>query len=281
MRPLLTLLFALAATAARAQSSYPPPDPSAEQAYIAARERADAELKAISNDQAKTAADDRLLGKLQPLLQATIGPIPMPKGFDREVMTVPDTLCCGVGLQMLDGQMFFSATGPGQVLVTTEGIFRHWLAAHAPGKGAKEALQSGGLVATAIAANWTIGLFGALPIATPPGASLAVADLAYGNQGFAYGPPPQIVVSVFKGGRVYIAFVDRKAMDPPIEICGALFAGYEAKAKAKPEDIKESNRLQEEGQAAFEKCWTERATNHAFPAVTKEAQTLADSLAGG
>ena len=250
----------LGASAASAQT--PAPDPASSQAYLAARQGAVAELEAMVPGPAKNTADGQLLGNLQPILQEAIGPIPMPAGFDREMMMVPGTLCCGVGLSMLDGFMFFSPSGPGQILVTTEVLFRRWLQIHARNESAEHALASGNVLSEAIASDWRVTTFApVLPIAKPPGASLAVAALALGNQGVVLGPPQQIVVSIIKGGRVYIAFVDRRASDPPIALCGALYE-------------------KERSQPAFDRCWTEHSGGkNAFPALTREAQAVADKLA--
>jgi hypothetical protein len=291
MRSILACLALLVASASNAQA----PGPSLSNAYIAARERADVELAKLGNDLEKKASAERpLLRKLDPLLRAAIGPIPVPKGFNTEPMTIPHTLCCEMGLHMADGLMFSNNPGYGMVLVTTDTIFRHWLKRPERGGPAvadvEQALQNADVLAAAIGDNWGIRPFAALPIAKPPGATFAFATLAFGHQGSAAGPPPQILVSVAKGGLVYISIVDRIAADPPIEACGARFADYQAKAKAvrgpdaptKPGNIEAARRLDEEGQAVFEKCWAERATGgHAFPAATKEAQAFADSLAGG
>jgi hypothetical protein len=256
----VALLVLLAASAAGAQT--PAPDPAASQAYLAARQGAVAELEAMAPGRAKETADGQFLGSLQPVLQEAVGPIPMPAGFDREMMMVPGTLCCGVGLWMLDGFMFFSPSGPGQVLVTTETLFRHWLQIHARNEPTEQALVSGNVLSKAIASDWRVTTFTpVLPIAKPADANLAVAALAFGNQGVVQGPPQQIVVSVIKGGRVYVAFVDRRATDPPITMCGALYE-------------------KDRSQTAFDRCWAEHSRGeNAFPALTREAQVLADRLA--
>jgi hypothetical protein len=308
VRVLLILLLVLMASAAGAQSESPAPGPAsgpapdpaaipapdppptlaASQAYLVARQRAVARLEKMLNGPQKEASDSQLLQALQPLLQEAIGLIPMPRGFEREMMMVPATLCCGVGREMLDGLMFFSATSDGQVLVTTEALFHDWLGRHARGAAPEAALQSAELLSMAIASNWQVTPLATLPIAKPLGATLAVAVLALGSSGVAPGPPQQLAVSVIKGGRLFIAYVDRVASDLPIAICGELFEDHAARAKAAagdetpalPEKLKASIRIAEEGQAAFDKCWAGYTRNqNAFPTLTKEAQALADSLA--
>jgi hypothetical protein len=197
----------------------------------------------------------------------------IPKGFGGDIKPSPDTLCCGVGDGMLDSLIVWGQSQ--RLVVTTEGLLRYWLQTHKNWwkddpipTDPEQAFRSDAFLSLATASDWRVTPFASLPIAKPAGASIAVAVLVMENQGILLGPPRQIAVSIIKGTRVSIAVIKATATDPPITACGAIYDDYKAKSE------------EEQGQAAFDKCWAERAKGeHAFPALTKEAQTLADSLA--
>ena len=281
MRTILAFLLLMASSAAGAQS----PDRAPDQAYIAARERAIAELAKMADGQKKSEEDSRLLRGLEPLLRAAIGPFAIPKDFSGDVMPSPETLCCGLGIGMLDGLIVWGKSR--RVLVTTEGLLRSWLQAHKSwwkndpiSTDPQQAFRSDAFLSLATASNWRVTPFASLPIVKPAGATLAVAMLVMENQGFLLGPPGQIAVSVITGGKVFIAVVKATATDAPLTACGAIYDGFRTRSEAAAGA--DAARLQEQGQAAFDKCWAERAKGErAFPALTKEAQDLADRLAAG
>lgn len=276
MRTILAFLLLMASSAASAQSP--------EQAYIAARERAIAELSKLSDSQ-KEAEDSRLLRGLEPLLRQAIGPFAIPQGLGGDIKPSPDTLCCGVGDGMLDSLIVWADSQ--RLVVTTEGLLQYWLQTHKNWwkddpipTDPEQAFRSDAFLSLATASDWRVTPFAPLAIAKPAGANLAVAMLVMENQGILLGPPRQIAVSVIKGGKVFIAVVKATAADPPISACGAIYDDYRTKAEAAGGAV--TLQLQEQAQASFDKCWAERAKgDHAFPALTKEAQDLADRLAAG
>jgi hypothetical protein len=280
VRTILAVLLFLASSAAGAQSR----DLAPEQAYIAARERVIAELSKMS-DSKKEEEDSRLLRGLEPLLRQAIGPFAIPKGFGGDIKPSPDTLCCGAGDGMLDSLIVWGQSQ--RLVVTTEGLLRYWLQTHKDWwkddpipTDPEQAFRSDAFLSLATASDWRVTPLAALAIVKPAGASVAIAVLVMENQGNLLGPPREIAVSVIKGGKVSIAVVKATATDAPIAIRGAIYDDYKIKAEAAGGTV--TLQLQEQAQAAFDKCWAERAKgDHAFPALTKEAQDLADRLAAG
>ena len=303
MRTILFVLLLFAAPLARAQSP--------EQAYIAGRVQigADLEEKAKSADAfdktkpgggAWFVEYDQAKSNLEAKLRRLMGAVPAPKGFSGAGTFSPDSLCCGVGVGMLDGILF--SNGNGSVLVTTESLLRLWLEEHQSwwkddplATDPKTAFQSDAFYTQALSADAAVGLFAPLPIHAPAGATLAVAQLALQCNG-SCALPLHFTVAVVKGGRVFIALVDAAlpatGAAPP-GACDAVwkdfddrykaaYAAYEAaKATSKAyELLMAATRLETEGGAAVDKCRKNRTSGDAaFPGLTQQAQDLADALA--
>ncbi len=107
MRTILALLLLLASPALALSPE--------EAAYVAARDRAAAALE----QKWDSAAHDKAIGTLTPMLRRIVGP--PPKGYPGPGEMVRDSLCCGAGSDKLDAIAF------GDAAVTTEGLARHWL----------------------------------------------------------------------------------------------------------------------------------------------------------
>jgi len=312
MRMVLIVFLLIAAPRAWAQSP--------EKAYVAARVQMGAVLeeKSKSADAFDTtkpgggawyAAHDQAKSNLEAQLRRVMGPVPSPKGFSGAGTFSPDTLCCGLGVGMLDGILFQS--GSGSVLVTTESLLRLWLQEHKNwwkndplATDPKTALQSSTFYTQAISADAAVTVFARLPIRAPAGATLAVAELATQCNG-SCSLPLRIAVAVIKGGRVYVALVDAAlpattpGAAPPLSACDAVwkdfhdryktaYAAYEAaKATSRAyELLQAASRLETEGGAAVDKCRKNRAQGDgkgdaAFPGLTRQAQDLADALVAG
>ena len=68
----------------------------------------------------------------------------------------------------------------------------------------------------------------------------------------------------------------------PIAACAAVKAGFdmEAGVARAARDPDKAHRIQEEGETAFVKCWTERVKDQpSFAALVRQTQEIADALA--
>jgi hypothetical protein len=296
-----TFYSALAAVALLCAASVAWAD-SPEDAYIAARDDAIKALKEKSaanpDDKDLTAQEQKLRGDLQAQLQSLINPA-IPTGFSGPPTMSPDTLFADdEGAGALDGLNFAGKGSSGQLLVTTEGLLIRWLQAHKdvwkdqpnPPADAASAFASPDFYTQAVSADAAVSIFATVPIHQPAGASTAVALLVEESQDLATYPPDRLAVSVVKGGKVYIAIVNTKKF-PPIAACTAVWNGFKAKADAafakyRASGLKDEKSFdaktgfEKDGETAFHKCWGEHASAApAFAALTKQAQTLADTLA--
>jgi hypothetical protein len=87
-------------------------------------------------------------------------------------------------------------------------------------------------------------------------------------------------VSVIKGRKVAIAIVDTTTKLPPIAACEVSWKNVEARAHANTTSVAAAERLESQGEAAYQKCWAERASGElGFATVTQQAQALVDALA--
>ncbi|MCX7362760.1 MAG: hypothetical protein NTV97_13000 [Alphaproteobacteria bacterium] len=269
----ILLLMLLAASSAWAQS----PE---ERAYLAERDRAITALeKKYDVEEYKRVSD-----ALEARLRRIVGPVAPPRGFALPGHFSPDTLCCGVGAGKLDGIAFAASDDTqGTVIVTTESLLLHWLGEQKMPTPPESALRSGGFYTKAIVGDAAVDTFAFLPIAKPASATVAVAALALASQGGALWPPREIAVSVLKGGKAYVAFVEAKPLPEPIAACEAVLEDFQDKTKAmyaagKSDD---ASRIAAEGETAYVDCWRTHAKDDpAFPGFVRQAQALADALVG-
>lgn len=287
MRVVSILLAVLLATVAHA---VPPDD-----AYLSARDAAFAAIKKGAGE----AEQQRLRADLEAQLRRLVRPLRL-KAFSGPSAMSPDTLSSDdVGFGGLDGIRFANADQSDSVLVTTDGLLRQWLAAHKdwwkdlanPPAEPEAAFRSEAFYTQAVSADAAVSIFSALPIRKPAGATVAVAHLVQQSQDLATEPPTEIAVAVIVGGEVFIALVTAEAKPAPITACDALWQDYKTKSEALHEryrasDLKdqasfdEAVKLENAGADALHKCWAEKASAEpAFPALTRQAQTLADMLA--
>lgn len=300
MRTLVIAFLLIASPPAWAQSP--------EQAYLAARVQAAAALEekakaADAFDATKPGggtwytAHDQARSILEAQLRRALGPIPSPKGFSGAGTFSPDTLCCWPGVGLLDGILFRGATG--SVLVTTEGLLRHWLREHKDwwkddplATDPSASLLSSTFYTQAISADAAVTLFAPLPIHRPAGATLAVAALALQCNGSCT-LPLYVAVAVIKGGRVQVALVDAALPTAAPGTCDAVwkdfrdryraaYAAYEA-SKETPKAyglLQAAGSIETEGGAAVDKCRRSQPQGvAAFPGLTRQAQDLVEALA--
>ncbi len=272
------LLLLLAAPVALGQSLAQSP----EQGYIAARSAAAAKMESTKDD-AFDAAQKQAQGSLEPKLRALIGPLVPPPGFSGAGEFRPTWLCCDLGSGALDG-ISFGNGHDGNVVVSTEGLLRLWY-----GADPRAALGNDSFRYTdGLGTEAAVTPVAALPLATPAGASLAVARLATQCNGTCSLADFMTVV-VIKGGRVYLAIVKAALPAASLAACDAVwqeamtryrkaYDAYDA-AKETPrayELLMAASKLETEGGAAVQTCAKDKG---AFPEFTRQAQALANSLA--
>jgi len=240
-----------------------------EAAYIAERDRANAALDANWDQD----THDRALETLTARLRRIVGP--PPKGLEGrgEINT---TLCCGVGAYKLDGLAF------GNVVVTTEGLLRHWLAAQDPPRDLAVGLKDGTAVySSGLVGDAAVDVYATLPIARPPGAVQAVAHLALASQAGSFWPPQEVGVIVQKGERVLLTY-QKLATVPALPVCETVLAKGMADARAAWQGGRRehSSRLEAEAETAYLDCWNAHAREApAYSAILQQAQRLADAFA--
>ncbi|MFZ3335779.1 MAG: hypothetical protein WA199_07485, partial [Xanthobacteraceae bacterium] len=112
----------------------------AEDAYIASRDAAIAKIKAATDAEPKnsTSGDDNKVialdnqerASLEQLMRVIVGPVTV-KGLDGRGAINLDTLSDGdEDFGLLDGMVYGGIDAKTRVIVTTDGLFRHWLQEH-------------------------------------------------------------------------------------------------------------------------------------------------------
>jgi hypothetical protein len=197
---LAAIALLLATPVARAESP--------EEAYIAARDKAIAEMKdksaAGTNIKELDAEGERLRAALEALLRSVIAPV-APAGFPGPPEMRPNTVFPPEGDEdagLLDGFSFTAADSSGRVLVTTEGLLRRWLQGHRnwwkqghnPPTDPVAAFRSAAFYTQAVSRGAAFSIFASVPIRKPQGVDTAVALLVEESQDRATEPPDELAV---------------------------------------------------------------------------------------
>lgn len=296
MRFLTIVALALTATVVHAASP--------EESYFAARDSYLAKFKKLEEsgkvDDRATKEEESARGDLAQQLRQIIEPhgaegIAQPGRFSLETLFPSE-----IGADMLDG-LIYSFENKGELLVSTNALFTSWLKARQkswtkpekPPQTLDQALKSDFFYTLAFSPDAAVTRYAELAIAKRAKANIAVAMLDLRSQDDT-GPavPNEIIVSVVRDGKLFIASAPVKAEVVADPACEKTWRHYEAKADEAFEAYKASNqkneklfakytKLQEAGGAAFRRCFTEKVTKAPlFTALTQEAQKLADRLAG-
>jgi hypothetical protein len=264
-----------------------------EDAYFAARDPAVARVKKLDSEKMKPADFSAALNKeteaLAALLRPLIGPVDV-KGFSGQGrLNMDGEGESEAGFGPLDGLTFTPANPKDQLVVTTEPIFRRWLADHkelwADGEpkappNAAALLASEDFYTHAFETDAAFVLYGALPVATPKG--LAVAMLAAQTQDEYPSSPNEIVAAVIANGRVLMANTPTRAKFAPAAACSkARNAAQDKIAAADPPTGAMAAKWRADSESAFRSCFQARLkTQKAFAEATIQAQALVDAMAG-
>lgn len=275
---------------------------SPEENYLAARDRYLAKFKKYEDggkiDDRVTKEEESARGDLEKQMRQIVEPLGAD-GFSQPGKFSLETLFpAEIGADMLDG-LTYSFDDKGELLVSTETLFKNWLKPRQkswmkperPPQTLEQALKSEFFYTLAISPDAAVTKYTDLPITKPAKASIAVAMLdqrSQDNTGAIV--PSEIIVAVARDGKLFIASAPAKAKISADPICEKTWRDYEAKYNKAFEDyqasrnekaFEKSSKLQEEGSAAFRRCFAERAKKEPFFAeLTQEAQKLADRLAG-
>ncbi|HUI16007.1 MAG TPA: hypothetical protein VL048_21315 [Xanthobacteraceae bacterium] len=273
----------------------------AEDAYIAARDAAIAKVKAATDaepanptggdDEKVIALDNRELADLEKLMRVIVEPVAI-KGLDGESAINLDTLFQhDEGFGLLDGMVYGKVDARTRVIVTTDGLFRHWLQEHkdwwdkdsAPLPQEPSAVvRDNDFYTQAVMTDAAIVRFADLPIHQPANTDFAYAMLASRTQDEVPAEADEIFIALEHGGRVFIAYTKDFRPIGPIAACNAIrrdFIKKAAETAQKPGPDQDPDALSAEADVQFLRCFAAAAPQQrGFAAAVKAAQTLLDDL---
>ncbi|TIV65588.1 MAG: hypothetical protein E5V89_27675 [Mesorhizobium sp.] len=296
MRLVLTLLLALAGTAAFAASP--------EDDYIAQRDKAISDIAALesSNTQVETldAANTKAQADLEKRLAAILGPLSVKDFPATGKINLESLSASDIGFGMLDGLRYAKSDEGPSIVATTRGLAERWLQSKTDEDdeslklptGIDDALKLDAFYTQAIGADAAFVKTLDFALKKPEGADIVVARLGGWTQDVGPIYAQQVVVAVVKGDRVLIAEAPASPPVPKIAACEALWTAADATAQKFQEtyqssDLKDqqaydaANAAWEKGDGDYRACMGERLPGDAaFPALLAEAQQLADHMAG-
>lgn len=296
MKFLAIVLLALAPIVANAASP--------EDAYFSARDRYLTKFKKLEDagkvDDRATKEEESARGELETQLRRVIEPHGAEGVAEPGKLSLETLFPAEIGADALDG-LTYSFDEKGQLLISTEALFKSWLRAHQkswskpekPPRTLDQALKSEFFYTLAVSPDAAVTKYADLPIEKPGKAGVVVAFLDLRSQDDAGATAPnEIIVSVAREGKLFVASTPAKAKIVADPSCEKGWKDNEAEAKEAFEAYRASDqknqklfdkysKLQEEGGAAFRRCFVERAKKEAFfTELTQEAQKLVDRLAG-
>ncbi len=272
----------------------------AEDAYIAARDAAIAKVKAATDAEPKNPTggdDDKVIaldnqGKasLEKRMRAIVGPLAI-KGLDGKSAINLDTLSDGdEDFGLLDGMVYGGVDAKTRVIVTTDGLFRHWLNEHktwADNQLPQEpsaAVKVQDFYSQAVLTDAAIVHYADLAITAPPGTAFAYAMLAARTQDDLPAKADEIFVALSQGGRVFVANTKELKAVGPIAACDTIRNDLAKRAadaanSNDPAAQDKADALSARSDAEFLKCFAEKAPQQpGFREAAKAAQMLIDRL---
>lgn len=272
-------------------------------AYIAARDRAVAEVTKLDSDPAKQdamfAADDKARAALQQQLSALLGPLSF-KGLEPKPSFSPEVLYDGeIGSGRADGLIFRDSKDNVRIFVSTVPIFENWLAAQAKA-GVKDlkttlpdALTSDSLYFSTVGQDAAFTAYALIPLPAAPGETVHAAVGLFSQDDANDFPPQDLVVARIANGRIMIGAETAPEARKPIAACTQVWKRYNAKAKqleaaaqkgkgADDPRWTEALGLWNEGTDAFRACFAQELPKQPyFAAITNRAAALLKRMGGG
>jgi hypothetical protein len=254
---------------------------SPEATYLAARDKAIAEIKALqdtkTSESAIQAAEDKATADLVKQLKDIIGPVAIEGFASADHLNI--ALREEQGYGELDGLASYGKDNQ-TFVVTTRSLTQRWLEASATDND-KTKRQPTAIDAAARGEDFyngslytdvTFSKYTDLPVAKPAGADLVVAALGGLSQGFEAEAPDTIVATIVKGERVFVASVPRKTPVANIRACAPLWA------KAQHGGLADAD---SSAAKSYRACFSQHAAKEgSFAGLTKEAQSLVARFAG-
>ncbi|TIT75697.1 MAG: hypothetical protein E5W57_21625, partial [Mesorhizobium sp.] len=245
MRLVLTLLFALAGTAAFAASP--------EDDYIAQRDKAISDIAALesSNTQVETldAANTKAQADLEKRLAAMLGPLSVKDFPATGKINLESLSASDIGFGMLDGLRYAKSDEGPSIVATTRGLAERWLRSKTDEDdeslklptGIDDALKLDAFYTQAIGADAAFVKTLDFALKKPEGADIVVARLGGWTQDVGPIYAQQVVVAVVKGDRVLIAEAPASPPVPKIAACEALWTAADATAQKFQETYQSSD----------------------------------------
>ena len=290
-------LIALAFMAGGARAASPEDD------YVAARDKDIARIKRLvaakTDDKKVQAEQDRMLADLQKRVEAIVGPFAVA-GYPAAGKFTLETLSAGdIGFGQLDGMVHSAGDDGPQVIVTSRGLVDRWLRAQSTEKDADlrlpanfdAALHEDNFYTFSVSEDAAFGKTAELTIAKPAGADVAVAALGGFAQDIGPNPRQEIVVTLQKDGRVYIADQVAKTAIGKIDACEAIWtaatkasedlrAAYQKSAPKNERLFDDGTKAEDDGDTAYRACLVAKTPQQPYyAALVEEAQEIADRLA--
>lgn len=292
---LIASAFLLASVSAHAASP--------EQAYIAARDADIAKLDKMpdaSTDEAikfhQTAEKE-----LTQMLVGIVGPVNV-KGFKSVPgLNLGSLLPGDMGFGTLDGLTYPTLDDKGSLLVTTEPLYKLWIAEHrsswesdtlsAPTDAPEQLLHLRGFYANALTSDAALYKIADLPVTVPPGATATAAFLAARSQDATPDRPGSIIAGLIIGKRLMIAEVQLHASLPAVTACSKIQKAAEPKISAAEAAYSATDRknaalglklrkLEIDTAKAFEACFIDKSkAQKSYQAAITQAQTLLATMA--
>lgn len=281
----------------------------AEDAYVAARDAAIAKIKAATDAEPKNPTgsdDDKVLAldkaaraTLEPLMRAVVGPVAIEGIHGPGALNLDNLMEGDEDFGLLDGIVYGGLDAKTRIIVTTDGLFRHWLGEHKDwwGKDSPSLPQEPSAVVRdndfytqAVMTDAAIVRFADLPIRAPSNSAFAYAMLAARTQDEVPSKADEIFLALEQDGRVFIAYTKDFHAIGPILACNAIHRDLAAKAAAVASGAGRDDKtvqaaqdraaaLSAEADAQFLRCFADKAPQQSgFAAAVEAAQALVARL---
>jgi hypothetical protein len=257
-----------------------------EDAYIATRDAAIAQIKAAADverrgsmdhyDDKVLAAEEKARAGLEQQMRTIVGPVAI-KGMPAKAAFNLDTLIENDDtFGLLDGMVYGAVDAKTRVIVTTDNLLRRWLVRHKDwwGKDSTNvpqepsaAVKESGFYTQAVMTDAAIVRFAELPIRKPAGAAFGFAMLAARTQDRAPDKADEIFVALAQGGKVFVAYTKEFNAVGPAPACAVAPSAGKTMEEERNSDME------------FLRCFAEQAPRqNGFAAAVQAAQALADRL---
>jgi hypothetical protein len=265
----------------------------AEDAYVAARAAAVAKVKAAADANKKDDEVQKLeeseRAELLKQLSALVGQ--KPQGYEKGELSPESLAPDSPGGDTLDAVVYVKGEKDPSIAVTTEGLANAWLAAVRADPDRQnlslpsnlpEALKAVNFYTLAIGGDAAFSLHAPVQTSADPN---AVALLGAFAQDVGPSAPNALVVSVLRGGLLYVIQAQPAKTPKPSPACQAVWKSFEEKAKkaqkayqaSKEKDesqLEAAQKAEAEGDEAWRQCFAKGLKPDDLAALGKQADDL-------